>query len=921
VARNDGLAIAQLTYLDHRPDTDAVVFSGCQDNGTVRFTGDPAWYHVAPGDGGGVAIDPNDVRRVMRQGTYAHLETCTDGALSDELLSHGGSWRSLWIEKKFPPVPDTDTTMRDRESGNSEFYTRIRAVDAGAGVTLAAFGTNRLWATYDWGETWKTLPSNTNPLANPPGDFNMDKLDGNVVDIRLASATSIYVATKSFAYRFTQNNNAWGPRPPVPLCPTALTAGWTVSSIAVDNDARGSFYLGFSQTAASTDDDHVWYYDGTDWHATRPTSGTTIPNVPVNALAVDPANSNIVYVGTDVGVWKRTKQGGNAWTWEIFSQGLPEAAVLDLAIHPKARLLRAATHGRGAWEIAIDATTGRDIDVYLRAHNADSGRRFPWAQNVPDPAAPGGYFYESRSASPDIRVRRSSKPAPASPVDFVGFADLDLNASTLDATGINKILVEVHNRGWKTAPKDKVSACLLLAPADAGVPALPADFATRIANRDRTNWLGSSWKFANPALPYLTLSADLTARTPQVVSFDADLSGFPVTKGRVCAAAFVTADGDPITGTDPNLDTALSTNKYVAVRMLRVASAADYFRQAGSLPKWRISPHAALLRNGSVIVACSVNPGGGVVGGDAEIYNAFTNVWSAAAQIQGSQFGWVSAIALNDGRVLLQALSSLATADFYDPTTGSLAAASARHYAALAYNGVLLGDGSILVLGPIAKDVSKAELFHPDTNVWEDIAPPPNIDGMADSTATLLVDGRVLILSGKTDIGGGPAVTIAQLFDPKSRQWTAAPATQLQLSLRAHTATRLPDDFGTVLFIGGLRYINRTPTILNTVIAFNPKTGAWAQMSPMSQPRRSHTATLLDDGTILVAGGASTLGPGLLATVERYDFRSDSWHSAPNMNLARAAHAATKLATGEVLLVGGTGAESETAEIYVPEVD
>lgn len=87
-------------------------------------------------------------------------------------------------------------------------------------------------------------------------------------------------------------------------------------------------------------------------------AGNGIPEVPVNALAYDPANSQHVYAGTGIGVFI-SQDGGLNWT--PFGSGLPRVAVFDMAIQNANRILRIATHGRGFWEIALlapTATTG-----------------------------------------------------------------------------------------------------------------------------------------------------------------------------------------------------------------------------------------------------------------------------------------------------------------------------------------------------------------------------------------------------------------------------------------------------------------------------------------------------------------------------------------------------------------------------------
>ncbi|MEM7426581.1 MAG: hypothetical protein AAF441_10825, partial [Pseudomonadota bacterium] len=77
---------------------------------------------------------------------------------------------------------------------------------------------------------------------------------------------------------------------------------------------------------------------------------TGLPNIPVNAVVVDPLDPLAVYVGADNGVY-RTSDGGN--TWDVFSHGLPNAVVGDLLLHDETLVLRAATRSRGVWEVSL----------------------------------------------------------------------------------------------------------------------------------------------------------------------------------------------------------------------------------------------------------------------------------------------------------------------------------------------------------------------------------------------------------------------------------------------------------------------------------------------------------------------------------------------------------------------------------------
>lgn len=582
--RNTGLAITEPTFLAQRADTDAVVFAGTQDNGTVRYLGEQAWVERPEGDGGGVAVDPNNAYQVMRQ--YVHAGRFQGGMFYGSLYrsADGGATYSVLT---FPPFTSTSAAQQaavNAENGASGFYGPIRTTPPGVSPTLAAFGTNRLWLTSDWGASWVTLPTGTNPYTASPPAAGQDVIDGTpVTAIAFASATRIYAATgsattSSTIRRYDKTGAAWTS---TPIPTTGLPAVPYVTALAVEDAATGTFYATLGGAGAA----HCWYWDGAAWHAALPAS---VIDVPAHAVVVDPASPQTLYVGTDVGCWRGQRTGPAAWTWTVFSPGLPEAAIVDLAVHQPARLLRAATHGRGLWEVQLDAAAGTDPDVYLRVNYADTGRivggtRYPWVEGAADPNRVGAKVYHWMSA--DIKVRRPSLPALptlGSPADYLDYAvnigdyvDSTTNIETADSSGTNRIFVEVHNRALTPIPGPQVRVLLLLTDASAGLPALPANYATHVNAGDTTNWVvGTPWRFADPATPYRTLTAPLDVRTPQVVEFDVDLStlGLPTGHDHVCAAAFVSATSDQITATVPSLDTATMQDKHIAHRNLHLVA-------------------------------------------------------------------------------------------------------------------------------------------------------------------------------------------------------------------------------------------------------------------------------------------------------------------------------------------------------------
>jgi hypothetical protein len=128
------------------------------------------------------------------------------------------------------------------------------------------------------------------------------------------------------------------------------------------------------------------------------------------------------------------------------------------------------------------------------------------------------------------------------------------------------------------------------------------------------------------------------------------------------------------------------------------------------------------------------------------------------------------------------------------------------------------------------------------------------------------------------------------------------------------TATVLQD--GRVLVVGGSQEAEANQ--LATAEIFTPKTNVWSAAASMAYPRARHTATLLADGRVLVVGG---LGPGR-GNSEIYDPRANTWSSAGNLISARANHQAVLLSDGRVLVMGGRqpGRPLSSAEVFDPRV-
>ena len=182
-------------------------------------------------------------------------------------------------------------------------------------------------------------------------------------------------------------------------------------------------------------------------------------------------------------------------------------------------------------------------------------------------------------------------------------------------------------------------------------------------------------------------------------------------------------------------------------------------------------------------------------------------------------------------------------------------------------------------------------------------------------TATRLPDGSVLVTAG--NIGGGATVK-AERYNPVARSWSQTGS--VHTPRQSHSATLLPD--GRVLAVGGLT----TPPpgmavgVTPTAELYDPATGTWSPTGSLVDAGVQHTATLLADGRVLVAGGSRTVGLGAFARAEIYDPATGAWAATGSMQTARFSHSAALLSDGRVLVVGGLtdSGVTGTAELYDP---
>jgi hypothetical protein len=368
--------------------------------------------------------------------------------------------------------------------------------------------------------------------------------------------------------------------------------------------------------------------------------------------------------------------------------------------------------------------------------------------------------------------------------------------------------------------------------------------------------------------------------------------------GRYCAPP---SPPSPSSVTIMAASTADQTRVGVAqVTVISPQPSASDFHMVGCVTVPCSGATAILLPDGRVLISgCGLTP---------ELYNPATATFQASSAIMTG-----TPVLLHNGELFF--VSPAGMAELYDPKTdsttsiGQLLVVNQSIFAA-----TVLANGKALVLG-----THDAEVYDPASGNFSFTGPYAAMLGNVITTAVGLADGRVLIL------GSDPP----QLFDPVANSFSltgSLSGTELN-GADLYSATLLQD--GRVLVAGGMSY-GRT----NAAVVYDPAIGKFTATGSMNDARDDHAAVLLKDGRVLVLGGDGWACSGLycyytgsLSSAELYDPTTGSFSPVGSMNQARTGPTATLLQNGDVLITGGVIycgigcflGPTSSAEIYHPE--
>ncbi|MBI1763925.1 MAG: hypothetical protein HYR56_21075 [Acidobacteria bacterium] len=338
----------------HPTDPNFIV-GGTQDNGTLRFTGDPAWLSIAGADGGFALIDqtnPNIVWQSQQNQSRTATQSASFGPRVSTNSGNSGTFTDRGCRASCQPVPGS-MHPDDRVGFYGPLAQHTGFTTPG---NVVYWGTHRLYRTADLGVTWTGLGpsadgfgqdltnSTTGRLAaiaaqpkldtstTPPGEIVWTGSSNGIVMVttdagKLADATFTNVTKAPLPNRF-------------------------VTAIGVDPNEPKRAYVAYSGFNVSTPTTlgHLFVTDdlGQSW---RDISGD-LPDVPVTAVEPDPTQAGTLYIGTDLGVFQTTDGGA---TWVRLGNGMPRVATFMVRYQKATRSLVVATHGRGIYRLKLAA--------------------------------------------------------------------------------------------------------------------------------------------------------------------------------------------------------------------------------------------------------------------------------------------------------------------------------------------------------------------------------------------------------------------------------------------------------------------------------------------------------------------------------------------------------------------------------------
>jgi photosystem II stability/assembly factor-like uncharacterized protein len=360
------------------------IYGGLQDNGTWKGSSEAkwddaeAWSFIGGGDGMHVAIDPRDASVITGY--------------------QFGFYRSSKGHEVRPREKLGDPALR--------YNWNTPVILSPHNADVVYFGANRLFRSFDQGKTWAAISAD---LTN----------SRNRGDVPYATITSLSESPKQFGliWAGTDDGQVWvtsGGGNDWREVSAKLPERW-VSRVFASQHVRERAYVSFN--TYRNDEAVALVFVTEDLGRNWKSIAANLPAEAINVIKEDPVNPDLLYVGSDRGVYASLDRGSH---WEALDAGLPNVPVHDLVVHPRDRRLVAATHGRSVW--IVDVLPLQDLSADVRAKpvhlfhvdeiEADRGwrsRPSRWFDETPFLPKATIHYWAAQAGPGTLRVRDGDK--------------------------------------------------------------------------------------------------------------------------------------------------------------------------------------------------------------------------------------------------------------------------------------------------------------------------------------------------------------------------------------------------------------------------------------------------------------------------------------------------------------------------------
>ncbi|MBT8189796.1 MAG: hypothetical protein KJO29_05165 [Bacteroidia bacterium] len=365
---NDGLAITQYYRISNAETDNSIMLAGSQDNGTHQKNGSN-WTFELGGDGTDNAIDPLDKDNLFISYQYGNFYRSTNGGSS------------------FSPMIDNSTT-----GINGAWITPIKIDPNNTNIIYTGY--DRIWKSTDDGVSW-TDPSGSALTSGPSIQY---------IDIAKSNSNYLYVTDYSKVWKSTDAGASW-----IEVTDPGSSIRW----IEID----------------PTDETHLWVcsnnnvYESSDEGTTWINITGSLPDVDMNTIVYDEGSNENLFIGTDLGVYYKD---ASMTDWASYGTSLPNVVILELDIIESDNKLRAATFGRGIWEVDLSplpCSIDNIVDLGIISCNNASGL---YSRQL-------SIHYTSPPSSGTLDVMGQSFTIGSSP-QLVTLTDLPVDGSTNNVT-------------------------------------------------------------------------------------------------------------------------------------------------------------------------------------------------------------------------------------------------------------------------------------------------------------------------------------------------------------------------------------------------------------------------------------------------------------------------------------------------------